>query len=72
MASPSNTWEGMSAVGSLFYGQFLTQVLEVAGPEKGAALIKQYVKESEHHDWLNHPKKSNPILGYGKGTSDEN
>ena len=72
MASPSNTWEGMAAVGTLFYGQFLTQVLEVAGPEKGEALIKQYVKDSEHHDWLNHPNKSNSILGYGKGTSDEN
>jgi len=77
MASPSNTWKGMSDVGRLFYGQFLTQLREVAGPEKSEALIKQYVKDSEHHEWLNHPEKSNPILGYGKmgygkGSSNEN
>lgn len=72
MSSPSNTWEGMSVVGSLFYGQFLTQVREVAGAEKAEQLIKQYVNDSEHHEWLNNPAKANPILGYGKGSSDEN
>ncbi|NOQ77776.1 MAG: hypothetical protein GQ546_00075, partial [Gammaproteobacteria bacterium] len=72
MSSPSNTWEGMSEVGSLFYGKFLTQVREVAGPEKAKELIKQHIKESEHHEWLNNPDKANPILGYGKGSSNEN
>lgn len=72
MASPSNIWQGMSDVATLFYGTFLTQVREVAGPEKGEALIKQYIKESEHHSWMNNPGKVTPVLGYGQGSSDEN
>ncbi len=72
MGSPSNTWEGMSDVGKLFYGKFLAQVREVAGKEKAEALLQQFIQTSEHHDWLNHPDKSNPILGYGKGNSHEN
>lgn len=72
MTSPSNIWEGMADVATLFYGQFLTQVREVAGPEKGKALIKRYVNDSEHHNWLNNPGKITPFLGYGKGSSDEN
>lgn len=71
MTSPSNIWQGMADVATLFYGQFLTQVREVAGPEKGEALIKRYVNDSEHHDWLNHPDKTSPLLGYGKGSSNE-
>ncbi|MCK5665377.1 MAG: hypothetical protein KAI17_17940, partial [Thiotrichaceae bacterium] len=71
MTSPSNIWQGMADVATLFYGQFLTQVREVAGPEKGEALIKRYVNDSEHHDWLNHPDKASPLLGYGKGSSNE-
>ncbi len=72
MASPSNIWEGMVDVATLFYGQFLTQVREVAGPEKGDSLIKRYINESDHHSWLNNPDKMSPVLGYGKGSSNEN
>jgi hypothetical protein len=72
MGSPSQTWKGMSDVGTLFYGKFLSQVYEVAGKDKAEALFKQYINESEHHDWMNHPNKSNPILGYGKGSGNEN
>ena len=71
MGSPSNTWQGIADVGSLFYGQFLNQVRDVAGTEKGEALIKQYISDSEYHEWLNHPNKANPILGLGKGNSNE-
>jgi len=71
MGSPSNTWKGIADVGELFYGKFLVQVKEVAGKDKGEALIKKYINESEHHNWLNSPNKANPILGYGKGISNE-
>lgn len=63
MASPSNTWAGMSDVARVFYGQFLPQVRKLASHEKGEALIREYVKNSEHHEWLNHPDKFSPILG---------
>ncbi len=77
MGSPSNTWQGMSEVGSLFYGKFLIQLKKVAGDEKSKSLIEQHIKSSEHHEWLNHPNKANPILGYGHfdqatGSSNEN
>lgn len=72
MGSPAMTWKGMNDVGTNFYGKFLGQVRDVAGKEKGNALIKKYVNDSEHHDWLNHPAKSNPILGFGKGKTNEN
>ena len=71
MGSPSMTWKGISDVGSDFYGKFLDQVRAVAGAEKGNALIKTHVNDSEHHQWLNHPEKSNPILGFGKGKANE-
>ncbi len=71
MGSPSMTWKGMNDVGTEFYGTFLPQVETVAGKEKGAALIKKHVHDSEHHDWLNHPDKSSPILGFGKGKINE-
>jgi hydroxylamine dehydrogenase len=71
MGSPSMTWKGINDVGSDFYGRFLGQIRDVAGEEKGNALIKEHVRDSEHHDWLNHPGKSNPILGFGKGTVNE-
>ena len=71
MGSPSMTWKGMSDLGSDFYGKFLTQVREVAGKEKGDAIIKKHINGSEHHDWLNHPKKANPILGFGQGKGNE-
>jgi len=71
MGSPSMTWKGMKDLGSDFYTKFLTQVREAAGKEKGDALIKKYINGSEHHDWLNHPDKANPILGYGQGKGNE-
>ena len=71
MGSPSMTWKGINDVGSDFYGKFLDQVRSVAGAEKGNALIRQHVNDSEHHDWLNHPNKANPILGFGQGKADE-
>jgi hypothetical protein len=71
MSSPSMTWKGMSEVGSAFYGTFLDQVRAVAGTERGAALIAKYVSGSEHHDWLNHPDKGNPILGFGSSPRPE-
>ncbi|MEJ1355161.1 MAG: multiheme c-type cytochrome [Candidatus Sedimenticola sp. (ex Thyasira tokunagai)] len=71
MGSPSMAWKGIKDVGSGFYGKFLPQILGVAGEQKGRALIKEHVHDSEHHEWLNHPNKSNPILGFGKGKSNE-
>ena len=72
MTSPSNIWHGMADVATLFYGTFLIQVREVAGSERGEAIIKKYINQSEHHKWLNNPGKITPLLGYGKGRSDEN
>ena len=72
MASPSMAWKGMHDVGTTFYGEFVEQVKALAGEEKGNALIKKYINDSEHHEWLNHPDKSNPILGFGKGQVYEN
>ncbi|MCP4074975.1 MAG: hypothetical protein GY744_02165 [Gammaproteobacteria bacterium] len=71
MGSPSMTWKGMSEVGSNFYGKFLKQIRGVAGKQKGDALIKKYINDSEHHDWLNHPEKGNPVPGFGQGISHE-
>jgi hypothetical protein len=69
MASPNHTWwEGMYLVGRNFYSQFLPQVEQVAGKEIANELIQQYVKSSEHHQWLEEPQKSNPILGYDPRT----
>ncbi|MEA3303368.1 MAG: multiheme c-type cytochrome [Pseudomonadota bacterium] len=70
MTSPSMTWKGMNDVGSDFYGKFLGQVRDAAGTERGDALIKKHVNDSEHHDWLNHPGKANTILGFGKGKNE--
>lgn len=78
MTSPSMTWKGMHDVGSDFYGEFLVQVRDVAGRERGEALISKHLDGSPHHQWLSNPDKSNPILGYGQGKdrgqsiSDEN
>ena len=70
MGSPSMTWKGMSKVGSSFYGKFMSQIREAAGQDKGDALIKKHISGSKHHDWLNHPNKANPILGFGQGKVD--
>ncbi|MCU7845895.1 MAG: hypothetical protein KZQ93_18840 [Candidatus Thiodiazotropha sp. (ex Monitilora ramsayi)] len=68
MASPNHTWwEGMYLVGRNFYSRFLPQILEVAGKERGEQIISSHVLSREGHEWLKHPNKKNPILGYGKG-----
>ncbi|MEW8505118.1 MAG: multiheme c-type cytochrome [Candidatus Thiodiazotropha sp.] len=68
MASANHTWwEGMYLVGRNFYSRFLPQVEQIAGSEKAASLIQTYVKSNEHHQWLEQPQKSNPILGYDIG-----
>jgi hypothetical protein len=67
MGSPSMTWKGMHELGSDFYGNFLTQVRDVAGKERGDALISKHLEGSPHHQWLSNPEKPNPILGYGQG-----
>lgn len=71
MASPSMTWKGMQGVARGFYGRFLPQVREVAGKERGDALIAEWVTGSPHHDWLNHPGTGNPILGFGQTRTSE-
>ncbi len=77
MASPSSTWEGLSEVGAVFYGRFLPQVRTIASPEKSEALIKKYVKDSEHHDWMNYPDRVSPVFDHeeqvdNKGSNNEN
>lgn len=72
MGSPSMTWKGMHELGNSFYGEFIHQVLTVAGKEKGTELIDRHLKSSAHHSWLNNPDKANPILGFGEKASDEN
>jgi hypothetical protein len=68
MASPNHTWwEGMYLVGRNFYARFLPQVIEVAGKEKGEEIISTHVLSHEAHEWLKHPQRKSPILGYGKG-----
>ena len=65
MASANHAWwEGMYMVGRNFYSRFLPQVREVAGAE-AEALIEQHVTGDARHQWLKHPEKANPILGYG-------
>ena len=71
MFSPSNTWAGMADVARVFYGQFLPQVRKIASHEKVEALIREHVKDSEHHEWLNHPDKFSPILGNKKPDSEK-
>jgi hypothetical protein len=69
MASANHTWwEGMYLVGRNFYSHFLPQVEQVAGKAMADELIRQYVKSSEHHQWLDNPQKHNPILEYDPGT----
>lgn len=68
MASPNHSWwEGLYLVGRNFYSRFVPQVMEVAGPEQGKALIDALVLSSDRHQWLKEPQRSNPILGYGAG-----
>ncbi|MCU7810927.1 MAG: hypothetical protein KZQ77_06785, partial [Candidatus Thiodiazotropha sp. (ex Notomyrtea botanica)] len=68
MGSPNHTWwDGMYLVGRNFYAHFLPQVLAVAGKERGEAIIQSHVRSLDQHDWMNHPRRANPILGYGKG-----
>ena len=68
MASPNHAWwEGLYEVGRNFYTRFLPQLRQVAGEELATQLIKQHVDSVEGHQWLRHPQKGNPILGYGQG-----
>ncbi|MEW8585134.1 MAG: multiheme c-type cytochrome, partial [Candidatus Thiodiazotropha sp.] len=68
MASANHTWwEGMYLVGRNFYSRFLPQVEKIAGSERASTLIQTYVTSSDHHQWLEQPQKSNPILGYDVG-----
>jgi len=71
MSSASEAWsEGFYKLAANFYGKFLPLVRETAG-QKADSLIKKYITDSEHHNWLNQPNKANPILGYGKGKDNE-
>jgi hypothetical protein len=64
MASANHTWwEGMYLVGKNFYARFLPELEKVAGKEKAQQMIAEHVRPVNHHQWLNHPQKSNPILG---------
>jgi hypothetical protein len=68
MMSPNLAWwKGMHLVSQNFYGQFLPQLRELAGEEKAANLIDQFVTSLDAHSWLKTPNKPNPILGYGIG-----
>jgi hypothetical protein len=65
MASPNHAWwEGMYLVGRNFYSRFLPQVRELAGREKGDAIIQRHLKDVAGHAWLAQPQRSSPILGY--------
>jgi hypothetical protein len=72
MASANHTWwEGMYLVGRNFYSHFLPQVKQIAGKDRADELIQQYIKSSDHHQWMEQPQKSNPILGYEVGKKDD-
>jgi hypothetical protein len=65
MASPNHAWwEGMYLVGRNFYSRFLPQVRELAGREKGDAIIARHLQDVGGHAWLAQPQRSSPILGY--------
>jgi hypothetical protein len=67
MASPNHAWwEGMYVVGRNFYGRFLPEVRTVAG-EDAQAIIDAHVTGAAPHQWLDSPRQSNPILGFGAG-----
>ncbi|MES9945476.1 MAG: multiheme c-type cytochrome [Candidatus Thiodiazotropha sp.] len=69
MASANHTWwEGMYLVGRNFYAHFLPQVKQIAGKERADELIQKTIGSSEHHQWMKQPQKTNPILGYDRGS----
>lgn len=69
MASANHTWwEGMYLVGRNFYTHFLPQVKQIAGKERADELIQKIIGSSEHHQWMKQPQKTNPILGYDRGS----
>ncbi|PVV15503.1 MAG: hypothetical protein B6D77_01815 [gamma proteobacterium symbiont of Ctena orbiculata] len=69
MASANHTWwEGMYLVGRNFYAHFLPQVTQIAGKERADELIQKTIGSSEHHQWMKQPQKTNPILGYDRGS----
>ncbi|MCP3663931.1 MAG: hypothetical protein GY696_15815 [Gammaproteobacteria bacterium] len=63
-------WEGMHQVATNFYGKFLPQVREL-GNGRGDELIRQYVNESEYHEWLNNTQATSQVLGIKEGASHE-
>jgi hypothetical protein len=64
MASPNHAWwEGMYLVGRNFYSRFLPQVRQVAG-EQAEEIIQRHLANASGHEWLSHPGRANPILGY--------
>jgi hypothetical protein len=72
MASANHTWwEGMYLVGRNFYSQFLPQVKQIAGKERGSELIRKYIKSSDHHQWMDQPQINNSILGYEAAMEDD-
>jgi hypothetical protein len=72
MASANHTWwDGMYLVGRNFYSRFLPQVKQIAGKDRADELIQKYIKSSDHHQWMEQPRKSNPILGYEVGKKDD-
>jgi hypothetical protein len=54
----------MYLVGRNFYGRFLPQVREVAGPTEGEAIVRKHLADVAGHAWLAQPQRTNPILGY--------
>lgn len=69
MMSPNHAWwDGMYLVARNFYSRFIPQVLEVAGKERGKALLADQVASRDGHAWLASPETPNPILGYGLGS----
>lgn len=68
MMSPKMTsWDGMHQVGQIFYGEFLPQLRTLLGDERAEALIAEHVSSLDSHQWLKHPERANPALGYGIG-----
>lgn len=65
MASPNHAWwEGMYLVSRNFYGKFLPEVRQEAGPA-AQAIIDRHLTDDAGHGWLSAPDEVNAILGFG-------
>jgi hypothetical protein len=65
MASPNHAWwEGMYLVSRNFYGKFLPEVRQEAGPA-AQAIIDRHLTDDAGHGWLSAPDQVNAILGFG-------